>query len=110
MKKILIASFLFSAFGTFAQNASTEVVTFSLAENVGTCRVVFTRESGEELEFWNPDLGAFADSNNPCMISGQYQDSPFSVTWQMGSMQIYTQAGGNEVVQTPMLQSIELAQ
>lgn len=77
---------------------------------MGSCRVVFTRESGEELIFWNPDLGSFADPADPCMISGLYQDSPFSVTWQMGSVQVYTTANGNEVLEAPILIEITLAQ
>lgn len=110
MKNFLFSAFLMSSFGLFGQNATTEIMTYTSGEFLGSCRVVFTRVSGEEMIFWNPDLGDFADEQNPCLIANQYQDTPFEITWQMGSTEVYMEEVGSSVIETEIMVGIQLAE
>lgn len=111
MKRILLLAVLFYGTGAFAQTgATTEIMTFSKGENLGSCRVVFNRENGEEVVFWNADLGQYVNPANPCELGNTFADFMFNITHETGSVQIVDQQGIVSTVETEVILDIQMIQ
>jgi hypothetical protein len=86
-------------------NETAIVAKYRGSEFIGYCNVVFETEAGEEIYFIDPKLGEFASEN--CGMKDEFVGKKFSITYSKDEINVHTEEG-NEIIETEVIQKIEL--
>lgn len=87
---------------------TTVVASMISAEFFGACYVRFRNDAGEEITFYNPNLGVYGREDGVCGVLDKYSDKKFKLTYHPSTAEIYIEDEGDQTVDTNIITSIEL--
>lgn len=91
-----------------SKGESTVVAAIVSAEFTGACYVVFQDEGGNEITFYNPNLGVYGNDDGVCGLKDKYRNKKFKLTYHPGTVEIYMEDVGDQTVETNIITNIEL--
>lgn len=91
-----------------SKDESTVVATIVGAEFTGACYVVFQDVEGNDITFYNPNLGVYGNEDGVCGLKDKYRNKKFKLTYHPGMIEIYLEDVGDQKVETNIITNIEL--
>lgn len=84
----------------------TDTVKYIGGEFIGHCMVTFEKLNGEQIIFYNPDLGPFV-ADFECQMIDEAFDKLFKIEYKLEKQSFYTEDVGDQTVETYVLKSIQ---